>query len=192
MIDVKPRISSPFRDGDTGQQALSVVAMFSWPRFIDHALNASGVLQWSLASRPSVLRKLGGPKAGRPAPIAVPLASGMAVTVQRLRPQAPEYGLTVIWALVAVVVANATAGSAVVAVAGVAGIAAVGWAITGQNRIDRPACSTGRRAVVGAAVRSGSAISTSPAARGESCTDAPTPTEDSAGPAACPAPGTRA
>ena len=58
--------------------------------------------------------------------IAVPLAVAMAVVVQRMRPQAPEYGLTVIWALVAVVVANATSGSAVVAVAGVAGIIVMG------------------------------------------------------------------
>ena len=61
--------------------------------------------------------------------IAVPLAVAMAVIVQRMRPQAPEYGLTVIWALVAVVVANIGAGSAVVAVAGVVGIVAVGLAL---------------------------------------------------------------
>ena len=45
-----------------------------------------------------------------PAPWAAALclicAGAMAVAVQTLRPQAPEYGLTVIWALVAVIVAN--------------------------------------------------------------------------------------
>ncbi|MBK5928833.1 hypothetical protein CCR87_16070 [Rhodobaculum claviforme] len=49
-------------------------------------------------------------------------AAAMAVTVQLRLPQVPEYGITVVWALVAVVVANATrswpiAGLAIVAVA---------------------------------------------------------------------------
>jgi hypothetical protein len=46
----------------------------------------------------------------------------VAVTVQMRRPQMPVYGLTVIWALVGVIVANASANMTVAALAG-AGIA---------------------------------------------------------------------
>ncbi|MGY6634150.1 MAG: hypothetical protein ACXIU8_10455 [Alkalilacustris sp.] len=56
------------------------------------------------------------------AAVALSLAAAMAVAVQRRLPRAPEYGWTVIWALVAVAIANTTtawqiAGLAIVAIA---------------------------------------------------------------------------
>ncbi len=59
-------------------------------------------------------------------------AGAMAVAVQSLRPQAPEYGLTVVWALVAVVVANAgpTWPIAALAVLAIAAMAATLWRLT--------------------------------------------------------------
>lgn len=59
--------------------------------------------------------------------LALPLAVVMAVTVQLRLGRAPEYGLTVIWALLGVIAANWASHPAVVAMA-VAGIAAVGAA----------------------------------------------------------------
>ncbi|PZQ99793.1 MAG: hypothetical protein DI533_03875 [Cereibacter sphaeroides] len=51
----------------------------------------------------------------------------VAMTVQLRLTRAPEYGLTVIWALVAVIVANGTANLAVTLLAAI-GIAAMAWA----------------------------------------------------------------
>jgi hypothetical protein len=50
------------------------------------------------------------------------LVLGIAVTVQMRRPQMPVYGLTVIWALIGVIVANASA-NVIVAVLAASGIA---------------------------------------------------------------------
>lgn len=58
------------------------------------------------------------------------LVLGIAVTVQMRRPQMPVYGLTVIWALVGVIVANASANLtvAVLAASGIAVMAVTLWA----------------------------------------------------------------
>ena len=57
------------------------------------------------------------------------LVLGIAVTVQMRRPQMPVYGLTVIWALVGVIVANANANLtvAVLAASGIAVMAITLW-----------------------------------------------------------------
>lgn len=57
------------------------------------------------------------------------LVLGIAVTVQMRRPQMPVYGLTVIWALIGVIVANASANLtvAVLAASGIAVMAATLW-----------------------------------------------------------------
>lgn len=60
--------------------------------------------------------------------IILPLAVGFAALTQMRLGRAPEYGATVIWALVAVVVANLDGGPALPAL-GIAGIAAMAWAI---------------------------------------------------------------
>jgi len=58
------------------------------------------------------------------------LVLGIAVTVQMRRPQMPVYGLTVIWALIGVIVANASANLtvAVLAASGIAVMAITLWA----------------------------------------------------------------
>jgi hypothetical protein len=64
------------------------------------------------------------------------LASALAITLltQRARPHAPEYGLTVIWALVGIIVANRD-GSALVAGAAALALAAIALLLwTGQRR----------------------------------------------------------
>lgn len=57
------------------------------------------------------------------------LVLGIAVTVQMRRPQMPVYGLTVIWALIGVIVANASANVtvAVLAASGIAVMAITIW-----------------------------------------------------------------
>jgi hypothetical protein len=57
------------------------------------------------------------------------LVLAIAVTVQMRRPQMPVYGLTVIWALVGVIVANASANVtvAVLAASGIAVMAVTLW-----------------------------------------------------------------
>jgi hypothetical protein len=72
-----------------------------------------------------------GPQAA--ALIAVPLAVGFALAVQLRLGRAPEYAATVIWALVAVVVANLGTGWLLPGL-GVAGIAAMAWSATRSRR----------------------------------------------------------
>lgn len=72
-----------------------------------------------------------GPQAA--ALIAVPLAVGFALAVQLRLGRAPEYAATVIWALVAVVVANLGTGWLLPGL-GVAGIAAMAWSATRARR----------------------------------------------------------
>lgn len=66
--------------------------------------------------------------------IGLALATGLAVTVQRLTPHAPEYGLTVIWALTGVIAANW--GDWLFVLGAALGLGIVGWTIiaTRQER----------------------------------------------------------
>ena len=57
--------------------------------------------------------------------VALVLALGIAVTVQYRLHRAPEYGITVIWALAAVIVANAAPFNAAVVGLAVLGIVAI-------------------------------------------------------------------
>jgi hypothetical protein len=63
--------------------------------------------------------------------LALTLAIG--VVVQLRRPQAPEYGLTVIWALIGIIAANLQPNVTVAAIAG-AGIAVMALTILGARR----------------------------------------------------------
>lgn len=65
--------------------------------------------------------------------IAISLALLVAVLVQRRLPHAPWYGLTVIWALIAIVVANGTAQLGVTILAGL-GVLVLASLITSQRR----------------------------------------------------------
>ena len=66
--------------------------------------------------------------------IGLALATGLAVTVQRLSPHAPEYGLTVIWALTGIIAANW--GDWLFVLGAALGLGIVGWTIiaTRQER----------------------------------------------------------
>ena len=62
--------------------------------------------------------------------IGIPLALLTAVTVLRRKPQAPEYAITVVWALFGIAMKNGAAvpGVTALAVAGIVAVAAVAWA----------------------------------------------------------------
>ena len=70
------------------------------------------------------------------AAVCLVLAAAMAVAVQRRLPQAPEYGLTVIWALVAVVVANLTTSWQIASLAIVA-VAVMAWTLARAAAVAR-------------------------------------------------------
>ncbi|MEQ3624714.1 MAG: TspO/MBR family protein [Celeribacter sp.] len=70
--------------------------------------------------------------------VGLALATGLAVTVQRMTPAAPEYGVTVIWALLGVIAANW--GDWLFVIGAIVGAAFVGWAIVSsrQDRTGQP------------------------------------------------------
>lgn len=69
--------------------------------------------------------------------IGIIAALGVAVAVLWAKPQAPEYGLTVIWALVAIIVANGVTANPISLLAG-AGVLAIGGLLAANTRRVRP------------------------------------------------------